>query len=124
MPDDMTTDLAPPGEAPVDDPKTRPVVTLVPGRHKRAAAGHPWVYSNEIAMDEAARALPAGALVTLKTGEGKNLGVATFNPHPLVSARILDREPARVIDERFLAKRLRRALALRELLYREPYYRL
>jgi len=107
-----------------DDPKTRPVVTLVPGRHKRAAAGHPWVYSNEIQMDEAARALEPGALVTLKTGEGKNLGVATFNPHPLVSARILDREPARVIDDRFFAKRLRRALAIRERLYATPYYRL
>jgi 23S rRNA (cytosine1962-C5)-methyltransferase len=124
MPDDIKTDDTSPGGASPDDPKTRPVVTLVPGRHKRAAAGHPWVYSNEIAMDEAARALPAGALVTLKTGEGKNLGVATFNSHPLVSARILDREPARAIDDKFLAKRLRRALSLRERLYREPYYRL
>jgi 23S rRNA (cytosine1962-C5)-methyltransferase len=124
MPDDLTSGLAPPDEAPADDPKTRPVLALVPGRHKRAASGHPWVYSNEIAMDETARVLPAGALVTLKTAEGKNLGVATFNPHPLVSARILDREPARIIDEKFLAKRLRRALALRERLYREPYYRL
>src|SRR3954452_14774970 len=107
-----------------DDPKTRPVVSLVPGRHKRAAAGHPWVYSNEIQMDEAARALPPGTLVTLKTGEGKTLGVATFTPHPLVSARLLDREPARVIDDKFLAKRLRRALSLRERLYAAPYYRL
>jgi 23S rRNA (cytosine1962-C5)-methyltransferase len=107
-----------------DDPKTRPVVTLVPGRHKRAAAGHPWIYSNEIQMDEAARALEPGTLVTLKSGEGKNLGVATFNLHPLVSARLLDREPARIIDDKFLAKRLRRALGLRERLYREPYYRL
>src|SRR3954451_5790943 len=92
-----------------DDPKTRPVVTLVPGRHKRAAAGHPWVYSNEIQMDEAARALEAGALVTLKTSEGKKPGVAPFTPHPLVSALLLDREPARVIDDRFFAKRIRRA---------------
>jgi 23S rRNA (cytosine1962-C5)-methyltransferase len=113
-----------PSPGPTDDPKTRPVVALAPGRHKRAVAGHPWIYSNEIQMDEAARALAPGTLVTLKTGEGKNLGVATFNPHPLVSARLLDREPARVIDDRFFAKRLHRALAVRERLFKAPFYRL
>jgi 23S rRNA (cytosine1962-C5)-methyltransferase len=107
-----------------DNPKTRPVLMLLPGRHKRAAAGHPWIYSNEVAMDEAAKALPAGTLVTVKSAEEKHLGVATFNPHPLVAARLIDREPARVIDEAFLAKRLRRALALRERLYDAPFYRL
>src|SRR5882724_11355912 len=105
-----------------DNPKTRPVLTLLPGRHKRAAAGHPWIYSNEVAMDEAAKALAAGTLVTVKSAEEKNLGVATFNPHPLVAARLIDREPARAIDAAFLAKRLRRALALRERLYDAPFY--
>jgi 23S rRNA (cytosine1962-C5)-methyltransferase len=107
-----------------DDPKRRPTITLQPGRHKRAASGHPWVYSNEVAMDGAAKALPAGSLVTLRTAGGDPLGVATFNPHTLVSARILARDPARRIDCGFLAERLEAALALRRRLYGEPFYRL
>src|SRR5215472_17753925 len=75
-----------------DDPKRRPTVTLQPGRHKRAASGHPWVYSNEVVMDAAAKALPPGTLVTLRQAGGEPLGVASFNPHTLVSARVIERD--------------------------------
>lgn len=107
-----------------DDPTTRPVVTLEPQRHKRVIAGHPWVYSNEVRMDAGAKALPRGSLVTLNAADGRALGVATFNPHALVAARMLDRDPARIIDRIFFAARIERALALRRRLYDEPYYRL
>lgn len=107
-----------------DDPKARPTILLQPGRHKRAEAGHPWVYSNEIVMDAAAKALPAGTLVSLRSAGGDPLGVASFNPHALVSARILDRDIKRRIDRDFFAARLESALALRRRLYTEPYYRL
>ena len=107
-----------------DDWKTRPTITLQPGRHKRAEAGHPWVYSNEIAMDAAAKALPKGTLATLRKAGGEPLGVATFNAHTLVAARLLDRDAKRSIDRAFFAARLESALALRRRLYREPHYRL
>jgi 23S rRNA (cytosine1962-C5)-methyltransferase len=107
-----------------DDPQTRPSVTLLPGRDKRAAGGHPWVYSNEIAMDAAAKALPPGGLVTLRKVDGKALGVATFNPHPLVSARIISRDATHRIDRGFFLRLLRRALAPRAALFAEPFYRL
>jgi len=107
-----------------DDPKTRPVIMLQRGHHKRAEAGHPWVYSNEVLMDGAAKALPPGTLVSLKNAGGDPLGVATFNPHTLVSARILDRNPKQRIDRDFFIARLEAALALRRRLYDEPYYRL
>ncbi|HTW54705.1 MAG TPA: class I SAM-dependent rRNA methyltransferase [Stellaceae bacterium] len=109
---------------PEDDPATRPVVTLLPGGHRRAESGHPWVYSNEVQMDAAAKALAPGGLVTLKRADGRPLGVAMFNPHTLLAARLLDRDAARPIGRRFLLRRLERALKLREQLYREPYYRL
>ncbi|HKF72665.1 MAG TPA: class I SAM-dependent rRNA methyltransferase [Stellaceae bacterium] len=107
-----------------DDPAERPTVALLPGHQKRALHGHPWIFSNEVQMDAAAKALPPGSLVTLKTGDGRVLGVATFNPHTLVAARLLDRDAGRCIDLGFFAKRLKRALAIRERLYEEPYYRL
>jgi 23S rRNA (cytosine1962-C5)-methyltransferase len=108
----------------MDNPQTRPTITLLPGRQKRAEGGHPWIYSNEIAMDAAAKSLPAGGLVTVRKPDGKGLGVATFNAHPLVSARLLSRDATQKIDRTFLARTLRRALALRERLFPEPFYRL
>ena len=110
--------------APEDDPAERPIVTLMPGGHRRAENGHPWVYSNEVQMDAAAKALPPGGLVTLKRADGRPLGVAMFNPHTLLAARLLDRDAARPIGRRFLLRRLERALKSRERLYRAPFYRL
>jgi 23S rRNA (cytosine1962-C5)-methyltransferase len=107
-----------------DDPSIRPSVLLLPARHKRAEMGHPWVYANEVRMDAAARALAPGTLVTLRRADDSALGVAMFNPHSLLAARLLDRDAARPIDRRFLAWRLERALRLRQRLYDAPYYRL
>jgi len=100
------------------------VVKLLPGRHKRVEAGHPWVFSNEVAMDAASKALVPGGLVRLEAVSGKALGVASFNPHTLVAARILDRDSGRAITREFFAERLAAALALRQRLYPEPFYRL
>ena len=104
--------------------ETRPVVKLQPGRNKRVESGHPWVYSNEVAMDAAAKALIPGTLVRLEASSGKALGVATFNPHTLVASRIFDHDSSRVIGREFFAERLEAALALRRRLYPEPFYRL
>src|SRR5215469_11722720 len=100
-----------------DDPAARPVVTLLAGGHRRVEGGHPWVYSNEVQMEAAAKALAPGSLVTLKRADGRPLGVAMFNPHTLLAVRLLDRDAARPIGQRFLLRRLERALKLRERLY-------
>ena len=101
-----------------------PSVFLMPAGDRRLHAGHPWVYSNEIRMDAEAKALPPGAVVALRRVDGKRLGVGTFNAHTLIAFRLFDADPRTTLDEEFLAHRLRRALALRERLYGEPYYRL
>jgi 23S rRNA (cytosine1962-C5)-methyltransferase len=102
----------------------RPALRLLPGRDKRARHGHPWVYSNEIAMDAAARALPPGTVVALETAEGQALGAAMFNPRTLVAARMLDRDPSAAVDAAFLARRVQRALDLRARLFDSAFYRL
>lgn len=107
-----------------DEPASRPQIALLPGFHRRAEGGHPWVYSNEIVMDGAAKALQPGTLVTLRRADERPFGVAIFNPHTLIAGRLLDRDAARAIDKRFFARRLERALRLRERLYDMPYYRL
>jgi len=107
-----------------DNPAERPTVTLLPGHQKRALHGHPWIFSNEVQMGAEARALAPGTLVTLRRADASALGVAMFNPHTLLAARLLDRDAARPIGRRFFARRLERALRLREQLFDAPYYRL
>ena len=120
----MISETAAPTEAVADDPASRPAVTLLPARHKRAEAGHPWIYANEVRMDAAARGLEPGALVTVRRADDSALGVAMFNPHCLLAARLLDRDAGRQIGRQFLLRRLERALRLREQLFDEPFYRL
>jgi 23S rRNA (cytosine1962-C5)-methyltransferase len=102
----------------------RPVLRIQAGRHKRVQGGHPWVYSNEIIMDSAARQLPPGTLVALETASGAPLGLAMFNPRTLIAARVLDGDPAAVVDAGYLAEKLTRAKDLREQLYPGGHYRL
>ena len=99
-------------------------ITLRPEAHRRLLFGHPWVYSNEIVMDAAAKALPPGSVVRLLRADGEPLALAFFNPHPLIAARILTRRVDAAIDAGFLAARLTRARALRDRLYEQPFYRL
>lgn len=114
----------PSGTLPSGDTASRPTIRLQPSRHKRVQHGHPWVYSNEIHMDNTAKAIPPGTLVRVVTHDGAPLGAATFNPHTLICTRMLARDPGAEIDKAFLADRLRRALGLREKLFDRPYYRL
>ncbi len=103
---------------------TYPSIKLLPGRDRRFRAGSPWIYSNEIEMDAAARALAPGALVRIMAPNAHLLGVAHFNPHSLIAARLLTRNKDATIDQRFVRRRIGRALALRERLFDRPFYRL
>ena len=102
----------------------RPDVFLLGGRDKRLRGGHPWVYSNEIRMDPAAKALTPGTAVTLRRVDGKPLGAGTFNPHALIAYRQFAADTAATLDAGFIAARLNDALALRDKLYPAPFYRL
>jgi len=107
------------------DTGDRPLIRLLPGRDRRVKAGHPWAFSNEIAMTLAAKALPPGTLVRLEGDDGWRHGTWQFNPHSLIAARRLDRSPTAAVDAAWLRARLVAALALRERLYPgAPFYRL
>ena len=95
------------------------------GEERRLIAGHLWVFSNEIDTDATPlTAFAPGERVELRSHRDAFLGHAYVNPHALICARILGRDSAQPIDRRLLARRLSVALALRERLYSDPYYRL
>lgn len=104
--------------------EARAEVALKPGHERRLRRGHPWVYSNEVEMTAEAKAIEPGALVRLASAGGEALATATFNPHTLIAARLLDRNPHAVIDRAWLGERLARARDLRDRLFGAPFYRL
>lgn len=101
-----------------------PVVRLRPKAGARARAGAPWIFSNEIEMTAAAKALPRGAIVEVTGDDGVLLGTGTFNAHSLIAVRIVRPRARGPIDAQFFHERIRAALGLREALIDKPYYRL
>jgi 23S rRNA (cytosine1962-C5)-methyltransferase len=102
----------------------RPTLRLNPGQGRRLRAGAPWVFSNEIAMKPEYRQMPPGGLVSLEGDDGARLGTFMFNPHSLIAARLLDRDPAANIDADWLRQRLRAAIVLRERVCDTAFHRL
>jgi 23S rRNA (cytosine1962-C5)-methyltransferase len=102
----------------------RPVLRLSPGQGRRLRAGAPWVFSNEIAMRPEYRRLPPGGLVRLEADDGGRFGTFMFNPHSLIAARLLDRDPDAEIGVAWLRQRLAAAIALRGRLCDGVFHRL
>src|SRR5476649_1800126 len=102
----------------------RPIITIKPREGRKARLGSPWIFSNEIVMDAAAKALAPGMLVHVKNDDGQDAGTGYFNSKSLIAVRLLARENNAAVDAAFFAGRLTRALALRDMLYAKPFYRL
>lgn len=98
-----------------------PVITVT--RPQRLLHGYPWIFSNEIVMNDIAKSLPPGSMVHLiDSKHQQSLGIGTFNSHSLIAVRILTRAPD--LPEDWLFTRMARSLVLRERFLKEPYYRL
>jgi Predicted SAM-dependent methyltransferases len=99
----------------------RPVIRVKPREGKRARAGAPWLFSNEITM---AKQVAPGSVVNVLGDDGQPFGTGFFNPKSLIAVRLVDRALDLAIDEAFFTARLSRALAVREAIFPAPYYRL
>ena len=98
--------------------------TIILPKGRRARSGSPWIFSNEIRMDEAAKAIAPGAVVNVRGEDGRAFGTGYFNPRSLIAVRLLAEECDVAVDADFFAVRLKRALALRDAFYDRPFYRL
>jgi 23S rRNA (cytosine1962-C5)-methyltransferase len=102
----------------------RPTLRLNSGQGRRLRAGSPWVFSNEIAMKPEYRQMAPGGLVRIEGDEGTRFGTFMFNPHSLIAARLLDRDPTAAIDLDWMQARLAAAIDLRARVCDSPFHRL
>jgi 23S rRNA (cytosine1962-C5)-methyltransferase len=99
-----------------------PTLRLKRNEDRRLHAGHLWVFSNEVDTGQTPlNRFAPGQLVRVLAHNDRALGLAYVNPHSLISARLL--ATWKLPDAGWFAERIRVALALRERLYPEPYYR-
>jgi len=99
-------------------------IRLKPREGRRARAGAPWIFSNEVQMDAATKALAPGTVVNVLFDDGQPVGTGYFNPKSLIAVRLLDRALDTVTGTGFFVRHIERALKLREALYPRPFYRL
>jgi 23S rRNA (cytosine1962-C5)-methyltransferase len=102
-----------------------PALYLKRGEDARLRAGHLWVFSNEVDVARSPLSgFEPGAACAIVDHQGRPLGVGYVNPNSLIAARLVARGLEHALDRSLIVHRLNIALALRERLYDEPYYRL
>jgi len=89
-------------------------IILKKNEEHRIAAGHQWVFSNEIASLQGTPEI--GEVVELLRYDQKLLGLGFYHPHSLIAFRFLTSEPEE-IGFSFFEQRIQQALALRQRLY-------
>jgi len=116
----MTTPSAAP-----DTSGALPELRLKHREDRRISAGHLWIFSNEVDTARTPLANFAEGAICRVIGDKEHfLGFAYVNPHALICARILGRNPGYPPGKPMFVHRLQVALALRERLHAEPFYRL
>jgi 23S rRNA (cytosine1962-C5)-methyltransferase len=102
-----------------------PPLRLKKNEERRLKAGHLWIYSNEIDIEATPlKDFAPGTNVSIEDQNGRPLGTAYVNPHTLICARLVSRDPKYSLDKSLIKHRLNIALSLREQLFDLPYYRL
>lgn len=101
------------------------MLVLKKNEERRLAAGHLWVYSNEVDKSKSPlKSFSAGEQVPVYSNRGKFIAMACVNSHSLICARVYSYRRSELIDVDLIKSRLSTALELREQCFAQPYYRL
>jgi len=96
-------------------PDTKASLVLKNGMHKAVAQGHPWVYRTQI---EIITGDPSpGDAVTVLDFRGRYLGAGLYNPHSMITVRILT-QSHETISASLIESRIRAAIAFRRQFWR------
>ncbi len=87
--------------------------------------GHLWVFSNEVDVQTTPLTqFEAGQAVQIENHNGQFLATGYMNPHSLICARVMSRDPEHPFSPSLLVHRLNIAIGLRNHLFSQPFYRL
>ncbi len=89
-------------------------ITLKKNQDKRVLAGHPWVFSNEIA--ERSDSIELGDEVVVQNHQKRFIGRGFFHPRSLIAVRLMTRNDE-AVDKRLWVEKLRCAWSLRRQIY-------
>lgn len=102
-----------------------PILRLKKREERRLRSGHLWVYSNEVDVKAAPlTSFIPGQQVRVESAQGKFMGQAYVNPNTLIAARLYSQQPDKKLDATLIRQRVEKSLALRELAFDKPFYRL
>lgn len=102
-----------------------PALYLKRGEDTRLREGHLWVFSNEVDVSRSPLSgFEPGQVCAIVDSRDKPIGVGYVNPNSLICARLVSRGLEHALDKSLLVHKLNVALALRERVYPEPWYRL
>ncbi len=90
-------------------------MTLAAGHDRRVRAGHPWIFSNEIARIDGQPG--PGDAVAVHDARGAFLGTGYYNAHSLIAIRLLSERAESIDTAQFFLDRFRQALEYRRTLY-------
>lgn len=103
----------------------QPMLVLKKNEERRLAAGHLWVYSNEVDKSKSPlKTFTAGEQVPVYSSRGKFIAMACVNSHSLICARVYSYRRSEFINQDLIKSRLATALALRDQCFDQPFYRL
>lgn len=101
------------------------MLVLKKNEERRLAAGHLWVYSNEVDKSRSPlKSFTAGEQVPVYSSRGKFIAMACVNSHSLICARVYSYRRSETISVDLIKARLATALAYRNQCIEQPYYRL
>jgi len=95
-----------------------PEIRLKPRREKPVLQRHPWIFSGAI---ESVRGTPeSGETIDILTSGGEWLARGAYSPLSQIRVRIWTWRETETVDEAFIARRTRRAIASRSALAEDP----
>lgn len=86
-------------------------IRLKPSAEKRISKGHPWIFSNEI--EKIDTSIEPGTICTIYTSKNDPIGIGFFNPHSLISVRILETGTCKLQDN-FISDKITKAIEYRK----------
>src|SRR6266436_537790 len=89
-----------------------PTASLKPRREESLLSGHLWIFSG--ALQQPPHWIESGGLVDVKSATGDFVARGYYNPNTDIAIRILTHDIEESIDEEFMRRRIRSAVALRQ----------